>query len=53
MWKLSGKTSDRIRAGEIPADSIHPERRQPDPKPSAVRHAKGQGLGRGAEAKRH
>lgn len=48
MFRILGKITQRIVNGDIPADSINPPRSQPAPKPSAVRGAKGQGLGQGA-----
>jgi hypothetical protein len=53
MMHILGKITKRILSGEIPADSIHPTRSQPQPKPSSVRGAKGQGLGKGATRKRN
>lgn len=48
MKELQGSTSDRIRSGDIPADSLNPGRNQPEPPAEAVRQAEGHGLGRGA-----
>lgn len=48
MFNLIGKITQRILSGEIPADSVNPPRSQPAPSSSAIRGAKGQGLGRGA-----
>ncbi len=47
---LSGKTSDRIRRGEIAAGKVH--RTDEVPKPWAILRAVGRGLGRGATRKR-
>lgn len=50
MMELSGKISDRIRSGDIPADSIS-SKRPPfydPPKADSIRHGSGQGLGQGA-----
>lgn len=49
--KLSGKISDRIRDGKLPADvQVTGPRPEADDRPSAaaVRSASGQGLGQGA-----
>ncbi len=45
--KLSGKISDRIRAGEIPPDALGAKRPPADDRPSAdaVRNGRGQALG--------
>lgn len=48
MKALSGKTSDRIRNGEIPKDSLTYERQPETPSAKAVQNAHGQGLGQGA-----
>lgn len=55
MKELSGKTSDRIRSGEIPADSLSKGRDlgQEPPSSSAVRNAEGHGLGNGATSARN
>lgn len=46
--ELSGKISDRIRSGEIPADPLAPRFEADDrPKASSVRHGEGHGLGDG------
>jgi hypothetical protein len=48
--ELSGKISDRIRSGEIPADYLPKGRTAQEPPPStdAVLNARGHGLGAGA-----
>lgn len=43
---LSGKTSDRIRSGEITASAVH--RTKEEPSTDAVRNGEGHGLGKGA-----
>lgn len=53
MFRILGKITRRIVSGEIPKDSLNPERNQPAPKPSSVKGAKGQGLGKGATRKRN
>lgn len=55
MEKLSGKTSDRIRSGEIPADSLAKGRDlgEAPPTPEAIRAAEGHGLGAGATEARN
>lgn len=53
---LSGKTSDRIRKGEIAADLAfkgNDSSTEPEAKPSSVKGAKGHGLGKGAERRRN
>lgn len=48
-YKLSGKTSDRIRAGKIQADALASRPQgDPPPKTSSILRALGFGLGRGA-----
>lgn len=55
MRKLSGKISDRIRGGDLPKDVVvtKTERQEPPPSSKAVRSAKGQSLGTGAERRRN
>lgn len=50
MKELSGKTSDRIRSGKIPADALPKGRDVLEPAPSAeaVKCGEGHGLGNGA-----
>lgn len=54
---LGGKTSDRIRSGDIPKDAVPTNRARAaaDETPSmdAVRRAEGHGLGRGATTGRN
>lgn len=55
MKFLSGKTSDRIESGEIKPEAVFPNRVSASdqaPPESAVRHAEGHGLGRGATESR-
>jgi hypothetical protein len=54
MKELDGKTSDRIRSGEIPPEAIAKGRDagQPEPPADAVRNAEGHGLGNGATSGR-
>lgn len=56
MKDLDGKTSDRIRSGEIPKDSINPVREvtaEEMPDVESVRHGGGRGLGQGAARARN
>lgn len=55
MKELDGKTSNRIRSGEIPADSLSKGRDLSEQPPSddAVRSAQGHGLGQGATTARN
>jgi hypothetical protein len=47
MEELSGKTSDRIRRGEIDADPLKKvPPRDDSPSPEAIRHGRGRSLGR-------
>ncbi len=51
MKKLSGPISDRIRSGEIEGEAVNNNRVSSSditPPASALRHAEGHGLGRGA-----
>lgn len=51
---LSGKTSDRIRSGQISRDSVFRKTpRQEAPKVSSILRAIGRGLGSGAERRRN
>lgn len=55
MKFLSGKISDRIESGEIPPEAVANNRVSSSdqaPPASAVRHAEGHGLGRGATSDR-
>lgn len=55
MKFLSGKISDRIESGEIPAEAVANNRVSSSdqvPPAGAVRHAEGHGLGRGATTDR-
>jgi hypothetical protein len=54
MEELSGKISDRIRSGEIPADALPSKRPPADDRPSdeAVRGARGRSLGNPARSDR-
>jgi hypothetical protein len=52
-YAISGKTSDRIRKGEIAADPLAPRSESDDrPKLWAVLFGSGRGLGRGASRRR-
>lgn len=50
--ELGGRTSDRIRSGEIPSDAVPTNKARPvsdeTPSMAAVRQAEGHGLGSGA-----
>lgn len=54
MKPLKGKTSDRIRSGEIPEEAINIKRIETDesPDPKIVKHGSGHGLGSGSTGKR-
>lgn len=54
MKPLKGKTSDRIRSGEIPEEAVNNKRIQADdrPDPQIVKHGSGHGLGSGSASKR-
>ena len=55
MRELDGKTSARIRSGEINPDALAKGRdlRDEPPSPAAVRHAECHGMGRGATSVRN
>lgn len=55
MFSLSGKISDKIRSGTLPKDVqlTKKDRSEPPPSSKAVRAAKGQSLGTGAERRRN
>lgn len=56
MFNLSGKISDRIRNGNIPAESltkVRVETAEEMPTPDQVRRASGRGLGSGATRARN
>lgn len=54
MKPLKGKTSDRIRSGEIPEEAVSVKRIEADdrPDPKIVKHGSGHGLGSGSTSKR-
>jgi hypothetical protein len=54
MEPLKGKTSDRIRTGEIPEEAISNKRIDTGdaPKMDSIKNSSGKGLGNGATRKR-